>query len=101
MNITPLSNSLQQSSSPERSAGSKRAVQPDDPTLRYACREMEGFFLSILLKEGLSSLTENSEEGKSSAYGPMLEHAIEQVSRDISADQGMGLADMLYNQLLQ
>lgn len=101
MNITPLSNTLQQPSAMNRPADASRAARPEDPTLRYACREMEGFFLSILLKEGLASLTENSEEAKSTAYGPMLEHAIEQVSRDISANQGTGLADMLYNQLLQ
>jgi len=76
-------------------------AKKEDPTLRYACREMEGFFVSILLKQGLSSLTEDSEEQRSTPFGPMLEHTIEQVSRDISAQQGMGLADMLYDQLSQ
>lgn len=93
----PLSPSPGPATALARSRNSRAA--PEDPTLRYACREMEGFFLSILLKEGLNSLTEDSEEGRSSAYGPMLEHAIEQVSRDLSAQQGMGLADLLYDQL--
>lgn len=96
MNIQTLSTPNQASMQNRPAAG--RAAQ-EDSTLRYACREMEGFFLSILLKEGLSSLTENSDENRSTAYGPMLEHAIEQVSRDLSSNQGMGLADLLYDQL--
>ena len=63
-----------------------------------ACREVEGVFVGLLLKEGLKPMLENSEENSSNS-GQLMEYAVEEAAREISGQGGLGMADSLYDQL--
>ena len=81
------------------------AVEPVDPEklraakqLREACGEVEGMFMTILLKEGLKPhLDENGEAAESMEL--FKDFAVEQVAQQLGRDGGMGIADMIYEQL--
>ncbi len=65
--------------------------------LREACGQIEGMFLSILLKEGLKPVVEEAEGGAAHASS-MLEVGIEQLAHDLGAQGGTGLANSFYEQ---
>lgn len=81
------------------------ATEPADPEklredklLREACGEVEGMFMTILLKEGLKpQLDENGEAAESMEM--FKDFAVEQVAQQLGRDGGMGIADMIYEQL--
>ena len=70
----------------------------EDKLLREACGEVEGMFMTILLKEGLKpQLDENGEAAESMEL--FKDFAVEQVAQQLGRDGGMGIADMIYEQL--
>lgn len=66
--------------------------------LSETCRDVEGIFLSMLMKEGLKSMIEGDEESGSHASA-MLENTIEQVASQMADTRSFGIANMLYEQV--
>lgn len=66
--------------------------------LKQSCAEAEGVFASILLKEGLKPMLEETQEG-GSHMGGLMELTIEQMARDIGKQGSLGIADAFYQQL--
>jgi len=66
--------------------------------LKEVCGQVEGLFASILLKEGLKPLLEETEEGESH-MGGLMELTIEHVAQDIGKEGALGIADAFYGQL--
>lgn len=78
----------------------RRALEPrpaGDETLN-ACREVEGVFMGLLLKEGLKPLLDNGGENSANS-AQLMEYAIEEAAREIGRQGGVGMADSLYEQL--
>jgi Rod binding domain-containing protein len=71
-------------------------AQKDD--LREACEQAEGLFASILLKEGLRPLFEETQQSGSHAGG-LIELAVEHMARDMGKEGALGIADTFYEQL--
>jgi flagellar protein FlgJ len=70
-----------------------------DEQLKQACRDFEGLFLSIILKEGMKPGIEPSEGNPSESGASMQELAIEQAAYDLGSKGTLGLADLLYEQM--
>ena len=81
------------------------AAGPADPEkqraekqLREACGEVEGMFITILLKEGMK--TQLDEDGEAAQSMEMFkDFAVEQVAQQLGQNGGMGIADLIYEQL--
>ena len=69
-----------------------------DSKLSETCRDVEGVFLSMLMKEGLKSMIDGEEEGSSHA-SVVLETTIEQVASQMADTRSFGIANMLYEQV--
>lgn len=65
--------------------------------LKEVCRDMEGVFLSMLMKEGLKSMIEG--ENDSSHASALLETTVEQVANQMAGTESLGIARMLYEQV--
>lgn len=76
---------------PQMNAAEKKAI-------RSACEEFEGFFLGILLKEGLKPMLSESADAPP-GQETMTHLAIEHTAREMGRQGSTGLADMLYDQL--
>ncbi len=82
------------------------AIKPSDSSeekkLKGACKDMEGLFLSMIMKEGLKGMieggTEGAEEGDGQA-GPIIETSLEQVADQMAEAGSLGIANMLYQQI--
>jgi len=66
--------------------------------LKEACGEAEGLFATILLKEAMKPLLEESENGDAKS-GPLLETAVEQMAQQMGRDGAFGIADYFYEQM--
>ena len=66
--------------------------------LRYACKEVEGMFLGMLMKQGLKPMLEEETEGMKQ-FDQLYEYAIEQSAVDLARQGASGMSEMLYQQL--
>jgi flagellar protein FlgJ len=72
----------------------------DRAAIRQAAEMFESYFLQIMFREmRKTTLNENSFIPKSHAEKIFIEMMDEQVSKDAAAAGGIGLADMIYNQM--
>lgn len=78
-------------------AGGASATSSQDARLRGVCRDVEGVFLSLLMKEGLKGMIEG-EDDMSHASG-MMENTVEQVANQMASTESLGIAKMLYQEV--
>ncbi|MBI3987069.1 MAG: hypothetical protein HY343_09125 [Lentisphaerae bacterium] len=67
--------------------------------LKQACADIEGIFLSILLKEGLQASPMKAEAETPGGHEQIQGYAIEQAARDLGQQGSFGIADALYEEL--
>lgn len=67
--------------------------------LRQACRDFEGVFVGILLKEGLKPDESFDEEDSMKGAASLHELAVETVAQQMGAEGAVGLGDMMYEQM--
>ena len=89
MNIPSISND----------SAAAREAQRQDRQLQQACRDFEGLFISIVLKEGMKPGLEPNEDSPSETGAGLQELAIEQAAYDLGSKGSLGLADLLYTQM--
>lgn len=73
------------------------AASKERAALRQACEEMEGVFLSLLLKQGLKPTLDDGAAAP--GHEQAQEYAIEQTARDLGRQGTFGIADQLYEDL--
>ena len=71
----------------------------DETALRQACCEFEGLLTGILLKQGMKP-SPFADSDTPPGHVQIQEYAIEQASQKLGRDGALGIADMLYEQLL-
>ncbi|MFH0881293.1 MAG: rod-binding protein [Lentisphaerota bacterium] len=86
------------SASPVHETKAEATLRREDERLQQACKDFEGFFIGIIMKEGMLSSMENTEGENSQSSAGMQELAIEQVAQQLGDTGSMGLADVLYRQ---
>lgn len=101
MNIPQINNILINSKDP--SIPGKRAENlkegQDDEKLMKVCKEFEGIFLNMMLKEMKKTVEKDTLIEKSQGTEIFEEMYMEQLSDDISAgSNGVGIAEMMYRQ---
>lgn len=67
--------------------------------IRQVCKDLEGVFVGILLKQGMKPAL--SDDDGTAGSGQMMDFAIEQTAAEIGSTSGFGIADMLYDQLTE
>jgi len=71
----------------------------DDEALKQACKDFESIFLSIMFKEMKKTVPESGLIEKSTGTEIFEEMHIEELSKEVAnTDEGLGIADMLYEQ---
>lgn len=71
----------------------------DDAKLRKACQEMEGVFLNMLLKSMRSTIPKTELGGSTLQQDTMQSMFDMEMTRNMAAGGGTGLADMMYRNL--
>jgi Rod binding domain-containing protein len=79
---------------PDVEAGKSRKTE----LLKQAGQDVESLFLSILLKEGMKMESGEENEGLGNTEA-LHEFALEQMARELSQNGGIGIAEMIYEQL--
>ncbi len=72
----------------------------DEQKLREAAQEVEGLFLGILLKEGIKPGSIDEEENMGNLE-TLFQYSLEQVGTELAKQGGIGLSDILCEQLLE
>lgn len=70
----------------------------DDERLLEACREFEGIFIHMMLKEMKKTVPDGGLIEKSQGTEIFEEMHLEELSKEISRDDGIGIAKMMYEQ---
>lgn len=71
----------------------------DDEALRQVCKEFESIFLSMMFKEMKKTIPEDGLIEKSTGRKIFEDMHIDELSKEIaSGDDGLGIAEMLYQQ---
>jgi len=104
MEFLPATRGLRSSFESERNVRSARGQKPsglekDRRDLEQACGELESLFISYLLKEMRAAIPKSGLVTGGTAeeiYTSMLDS---QLARELAFKGGLGLADMLVNQL--
>lgn len=76
----------------------KKTEDAEARKLRFACKEVEGMFLSTLMKQGLKPMLDEDREGMTQ-FDQLYEFAIEQSAVDLAHQGASGMSEMLYQQL--
>ena len=83
-------------------AHSPAPQQREADRLRYACREVEGMFVGLLMKEGLKGIIEGEDDDERPVqFQQLMEFTVEETARQLGHQGAIGLADSLLQQLLQ
>lgn len=77
----------------------KAYTEKDDKKLKEVCKDFESIFVNLLLKEMRKSVPENELMPKSFATQTFEEMLDEKISDNISKENGIGIADMMYKQM--
>ncbi|HZJ83384.1 MAG TPA: rod-binding protein [Clostridia bacterium] len=71
----------------------------DDEALKQVCKDFESIFLSIMFKEMKKTLPEDGLIEKSAGTKIFEDMYTEELSKEVANTyEGLGIADMLYNQ---
>ena len=73
--------------------------RPDDPKLRSACQGMEALFINYLLAQMRSTVDKSGFMSGGQAEEIFTSMLDTELSQEASSRGGIGLADILYNQL--
>ena len=79
-----------------KSTGDKAA---DDAKLKKACQEMEAVFLNMLLKSMRATVPKSESNGSGMQSDTMQSMFDMEMTRNMAAAGGTGLADMMYRNL--
>lgn len=79
----------------------KAATDKDLTKLKEASQEFEAYFVNTLFKEMRKTIQDGGLVEKSEATTTFEEMLDEEMSKTISKNGGMGLADMIYNNMLR
>ena len=79
--------------------GENATVDPADPELKAACQEMESLFVNHLFKEMRASIQKSGLISGRRAEEIFTSMQDTELSRTISASRGIGLAEILFEQL--
>ena len=71
----------------------------DDAKLKKACQEMEGVFLNMLLKSMRSTIAKTELGGSTLQQDTMQSMFDMEMTRNMAAAGGAGIADMMYRSL--
>ena len=74
----------------------KAYTEKDDKELREACQEFEATFINMLFKEMRKTVSLGDSNFAMDTYQQMLD---EEIAEAASKGNGIGIADMMYNQL--
>lgn len=74
----------------------KAYTEKDDKELREACKEFEATFINMLFKEMRKTVGSSDSNFAMDTYQQMLD---EEIAESASKGNGIGIADMMYNQL--
>lgn len=70
--------------------------EDDQKALKEACQDFESIFLNMMLKEMRKSVPTSDDSYAMSTFTEMLD---EEIAKDLSKGNGIGIADMMYKQL--
>lgn len=86
-------------------AENKAAIQPlspeEDKKMREACQGMEAIFLNLMLSRMRDTVPKSGLTGSSSQENIMRSMLDTEMTKNLAQTGGIGLADMIYRQLLQ
>lgn len=77
----------------------KAAEEKDDKKLREACRNLESVFLNIMFSSMRNTIQKSDLIGDSFASGIYEDMLYEKYAEEASKGKGLGLGEMLYEQL--
>jgi len=84
---------------------SQTAVKPlsaeEDKKMREACQGMEAVFLNLMLSRMRDTVPKSGLTGSSSQENIMRSMLDTEMTKNLAQTGGIGLADMIYRQLLQ
>ena len=102
MALTSNSPSLNMPAWDSRMSGALKTngnVSEDDKKLKKACQEMEAVFLNMLLKSMRATVPKSESKGSGMQADTMQSMFDLEMTRNMAAAGGTGLADMMYRNL--
>ena len=102
MALTTNSPSLNMPAWDSRMSGALKTngnVSEDDKKLKKACQEMEAVFLNMLLKSMRATVPKSESNGSGMQSDTMQSMFDMEMTRNMAAAGGTGLADMMYRNL--
>ncbi len=102
MNSTKIPSSLNMPAWDSRLAGALKTngdKKEDDVKLKKACQEMEAVFLNMLLKSMRATVPKSELDGNTSQTETMQSMMDMEMTRNMAAAGGTGIADMMYRNL--
>ena len=102
MALTTNSPSLNMPAWDSRMSGALKTngnVSEDDKKLKKACQEMEAVFLNMLLKSMRATVPKSESNGSGMQADTMQSMFDMEMTRNMAAAGGTGLADMMYRNL--
>ena len=102
MALTTNSPSLNMPAWDSRMSGALKTngnVSEDDKKLKKACQEMEAVFLNMLLKSMRATVPKSEGNGSGMQADTMQSMFDMEMTRNMAAAGGTGLADMMYRNL--
>ncbi len=85
----------------EKTTGQKTLTPEEDKKMREACQGMEAVFLNLMLSQMRATVPKSSLTGSSNQEETMQSMLDTEMTKNLAATGGIGLADMIYRQLLQ
>lgn len=74
----------------------KAYTEKDDKELREACQEFEATFINMMFKEMRKTVGSSDSSFALDTYQEMFD---DEIATSVSQGRGIGIADMMYNQL--
>ena len=102
MNAVDKTSALNMSAWDPRLAGALKTggkAAEDDARLKKACQEMESVFLNMLLKSMRSTIAKTELGGSNLQQDTMQSMFDMEMTRNMAAAGGVGIADMMYRSL--
>ena len=102
MNAVDKTSALNMSAWDPRLAGALKTggkAAEDDARLKKACQEMESVFLNMLLKSMRSTIAKTELGGSTLQQDTMQSMFDMEMTRNMAAAGGVGIADMMYRSL--
>lgn len=100
-----FSSRLEQAVAKMDSAGNEAGTKPlsaeEEKKMREACRGMEALFLNMMLSKMRDTVPKSELTGSSSQENIMRSMLDTEMTKNLAETGGIGLADMIYRQLLQ